>query len=135
MASEFAELALEGVPLITEHYDKVYDPVKNKTKQGVEKIKTMRNKNGTYEESESDEYYEYSGPPRRGKSQRDRGPRDDYGDDYRRDDRRQSGRGEVVEQRHAYKDSRGNGRARSVGRDGRDDRRRGTVRLLLRDVL
>jgi len=113
MAEEAAELVLEGVPLVAEHYDKVYDPVKNKTKQGVEKIKTMRDKNGTYEE---DDYYEYDGPPKRGNTQREKGGRDDY----KRDDRRRrSGRGDLVEERRSHKESNGNARARSVGRDNR----------------
>lgn len=111
--ADFAELALEGVPLVTEHYDKVYDPVKNKTKQTVQKVKQMRsNRNGDGGGYESEEdYVEYDGPPRRSNTERRRSPRGD--------DRRRSGRGDFVEERYAY---RSGGRTKSVGRD---DRRRG----------
>ena len=118
---DFAELAMEGVPIVAEHYDKVYDPVKDKTKQGIQKVKEMRNNRGDRYESE-EEYDEYDryGPPQR--SQTDRRRRSPY-DDYR--PRPRSGRGEVVEERYAY--SKGNGRARSMG----GDRKRGLSMPLL----
>lgn len=109
--ADIAELVMEGVPLVTEHYDKVYDPVKNKTKQGVNKIKQMRNsRNGGYESESDYEEVDRYGPPQRSQTDRRRtSPRDDF------DDRRRSRRGgEVVEERYAY--SKGNGRARSLGR-------------------
>jgi len=107
--ADFADLAMEGVPLVAEHYDKVYDPVKSKTKQGIEKVKSMRNGNGSYESDEEYEEYDRYGPPQRSQTdRRRRSPRDDYDDR-----RRRSGRGEVVEKRYPY--SKGNGRARSMG--------------------
>ena len=124
MASDAAELILEGVPLVTEHYDKVYDPVKDKTKQGIRKVKEMRDRrNGVYE-SESEEY-DYEGPPPRrsttggggGGSKRD--PRD-YDRRRRYDDADEDGF--VVEERRHVK---GPPRARSMGRDSRGDRRGG----------
>ena len=124
--ADFAELAMEGVPLAAEHYDKVYDPLKDKTKQGIQKVKSMRNNNtngGYSSEEEYDEYDRY-GPPRRSQTdRRRRSPRDDFRDDYRRP---RSGRGDVVEERYAY--SKSNGRAKSAGGDRgyrRDDRRKG----------
>ena len=117
--ADLAELALTGVPIVTEHYEKVYDPVKNKTKQGVEKVKKMRNNRGGYEEEDDFDGYEYDGPPRRAQT-----------DGRRSDSRRRSGRGDFVEERRVVKTS--GGRAKSVGRDGygsrnsgRSDRRRG----------
>ena len=123
--AEFAELALEGVPLVTEHYDKVYDPIKDKTKQGFRKVKEMRDRRngGTAYESESEEY-EYDGPPPRRSTTgggRRRSPRDDGG-------RRRSGRyddGSVVEERYAYRGPPSGARAKSVGRSGGRDSRRG----------
>ena len=104
--TDFAELAMEGVPLVAEHYDKVTDPLTNKAKQGINKVKSMRNGNGGYEsESDYEEYDRYSAPRRSQTDRRRRSPRDDY--------RPRSGRGDVVEERYAY--SKGNGRARSVG--------------------
>lgn len=124
--ADVAELALEGVPLVAEHYDKVTDPLIDKTKQGVRKVKEMRDKrNGVYE-SESEEY-EYDGPPPRrsttggGRSRRDtrdldrRRPASRYGDADDDD-------GYVVEERRYAK---GPPRARSMGRDERRDRRGG----------
>lgn len=117
--ADLAELAMEGVPLVTEHYDKVYDPIKNKTKQGIQKVKSMRNGDGSYQSEEEYEEYDRYGPPQRSQTdRRRRSPRDDYDDR-----RRRSGRGEVVEERHAY--SKSNGRARSMG--GRGDQRKGVL--------
>ncbi|MCJ1454038.1 hypothetical protein MMC28_004388 [Mycoblastus sanguinarius] len=120
MAEDFAELVMEGVPLVAEHYDKVYDPLKDKTKKGVNKVKNKmgggHNRGGgggggayySEDEYESDDHY--APPPQRRDTQRRRSPPGGY------DDRPRSGRGEVVEERYAY--SKGNGRAKSVGRDG-----------------
>ena len=127
MAADFAELALEGVPLVTEHYDKVYDPVKDKTKQGIRKVKEMRDKrNGGYE-SESEEY-DYDGPPARRSTTGGGGSKKDPRD-Y--DRRTRSSRyddidddGFVTEERRHVK---GPPRAKSVGRDGRGDRRGGKL--------
>ena len=118
---DFAELAMEGVPIAAEHYDKVTDPLVDKTKKGIQKVKSMRNgRNGDYESEEEYDEYDRYGPPQRAQTdRRRRSPRDDY--------RPRSSRGEVVEQRYASY-SKGNGRAKSAGvnrRDGRDDRRRG----------
>ncbi len=116
---DFAELALEGVPIVTEHYDKVYDPLKEKTKQGVHKVKNMREKRrgGGYEsetESEYEEVDRYGPPPRSQTDPRARKPR---GDDQRR-----SRGGEVLDERYTY--SKSNGRAKSIGH-GRDSYRKG----------
>ncbi|KAL9126695.1 MAG: hypothetical protein Q9217_004292 [Psora testacea] len=120
--TEFAELALEGVPIVTENYDKVYDPVKNKTKQGVNKVKKLRNNRGKAEEEDDFTEYEYDGPPRRA-----------YTDQRRSPSHRRSRRGDLIEERHIIQTS--NGRAKSVGRDGygstsvgRGDRRGGSRR-------
>ena len=118
--NDFAELALEGVPVVTEHYDKVYDPLKEKTKQGIHKVKKMREKrrDGGYE-SETESEYEavdrYGPPPR---SQTDPRARRSRGDDSRRS----RGAGEVDE-RYTY--SKGTERARSIGGNGRDGYRKG----------
>ena len=116
---DVAELAMEGVPLMTEHYDKVYDPVKNKTKQGVQKIKKMREqrKGGGYESETESDYEEYDryGPPQR--SQTDGRRR--VGDDNRRRSRRDN---DYVDERYSY--PKGNGRAKSAGGDGGRDRYR-----------
>ncbi len=118
--ADLAELAMEGVPLVTEHYDKVYDPIKNKTKEGIQKVKRMRNGDGSYESEEEYEEFDRYGPPQRSQTdRRRRSPRDDYDDR-----RRRSGRGDVVEERHVY--SKSNGRARSTG-GGRGDRRKGVL--------
>ena len=129
--TDLAELAFTGVPFVAEHYDKVTDPLANKTKQGFSKVKGMTfNQNGNQNggrggyrsDTESDYEYDRYGPPRRSQTERRR-PRsrdDDYGG------RRRGGRSDVVEERYAY--SKGNGRAKSVGRDdryGRDKRSRG----------
>jgi len=113
MAETFAESAMEGVPMVTDNYEKVYDPIKDKTKQGINKVRSVRNgQNGARRsEDEGDEYDRY-GPPRRSQTdRRRRSPRDDYRDDNRRPSR--SRRGDVVEERYTY--SKSNGRARSVG--------------------
>ena len=116
---DFAELALEGVPIVTEHYDKVYDPLKEKTKQGIHKVKKMRERRrgGGYEsETESDyEEVDQYGPPSR--SQTD--PRDRRTRDY---DQRQSRGGEVLDEKYTY--SKSSGRAKSIGH-GRDSYRKG----------
>lgn len=118
--ADLAELALEGVPLVTEHYDKVYDPIKNKTKQGLQKVKSMRNGDGSYESEEEYEGFDRYGPPQRSQTdRRRRSPRDDYDDR-----RRRSGRGEMMEERYVY--SKSNGRARSTG-GGRGDHRKGLL--------
>ena len=116
---DVAELALEGVPIVTEHYDKVYDPLKEKTKQGIHKVKKMREKRrgGGYEsetESEYEEVDRYGPPPRSQTDPRARKPRDD--------DRRRSRGGEVLDERYTY--SKSNGRAKSIGH-GRDSYRKG----------
>ena len=113
MAEDFAELAMEGVPLVAEHYDKVYDPLKDKTKQGIEKVKRMRERTrgGGYE-SETDEEIEYDAPRRNyTEPSRRRSPRDD--------DRRRSRRSydDVIEERYVYKGP-NKARAKSMGRDG-----------------
>lgn len=118
---DLAELTLEGVPLVAEHYDKVYEPVRDRTKQGIRKVKEMRDKrrggSGPADGYHSDSDYEENGygPPKRG-----------YTDPYRRgprdDDRRSSRRDEVVEERYAYRGP-NKGRAVSMGRDGFDGRR------------
>ena len=122
--ADFTELALEGVPLVTEHYEKVYDPLKDKTKQGIEKVKKMSNsrRGGDYE-SETDEEIDYKSPRRNfTEPARRRSPR--------ADDRRRSRRDydDVVEERYVYKGP-NKDRAKSMGRDGwnggRGDRRRG----------
>ena len=121
-----AELALEGVPIVAEHYDKVTDPLKNKTKQGYRKVKEMRDRrNGVYE-SESEEY-DYDGPPPRrsttgGGGGRNRSPPDyDRRRRYTRDD--EDDGGFVTEERKYVR--RGPPRAKSVGRDSRNSRRKG----------
>ena len=116
MASDFAELAMEGVPIAAEHYDKVYDPLKDKTKQGINKVKEMRNsRNGGYDSEDDDDDYDRYPPPRRSQTDRRRSSRDDYRP------RPRSGRDDVVEERYAY--SKGSGRARSMG----GDRKRGAL--------
>ena len=113
---DFAELAMEGVPLVTEHYEKVYDPLKDKTKQGIQKVKQMRqgdsSQRGGYQ-SESDEEIDYDAPRRNyTEPARRRSPRDD--------DRRPSRRrdyDDVVEERYVYRGP-DKARAKSVGRDG-----------------
>ena len=123
---DFAELAMEGVPLVAEHYDKVYDPLKDKTKQGIRKVKDMRESRRTQDggyESETDEEIEYD-TPRRNYTEptRRRSPRTD--------DRRRSRRDydDVVEERYVYKGP-NKARAKSMGRDGwnggRGDGRKG----------
>ena len=122
--TDVAELCLEGVPVAVEHYDKVYDPLKDKTKQGVNKIKAMTNDRGHPNDDYSDDdSYTYDGPPRR--SQTDGHGRRHPSDSYRR-----SGRGDLVESRYVKTD--GDGRPKSVGRgdydrarSGRSDRPRG----------
>ena len=116
---DFAELALEGVPIVTEHYDKVYDPLKEKTKQGIHKVKKMREqrRGGGYEsetESDYEEIDRYGPPPRSQTDPRARKSRDD--------DRRRDRGGEVFDERYTY--SKGSGRAKSIGH-GRDSYRKG----------
>ena len=105
--AEFAELALEGVPVATEHFEKVYDPLKDKTKQGIQKAKRMRENNRTrdYSESEYDSYED------------DRPPRRSYTDRGARSSRSRGRDGDIIEERRVVKTTT-NGRARSVGRDG-----------------
>lgn len=121
--ADFAELALEGVPLVAEHYEKVYDPLKDKTKQGIRKVKEMRDKRSEDHESESEDY-EYDGPPARRRTTGGGNKRSDY------DRRRRVGRDDVdadgfviEEKRYAYRG--GGERAKSMGRDSRGDTRRG----------
>lgn len=106
--TDVAELAFEGVPLVVDHYDKVYDPLRNKTKQGVQKFREMRQRRDRGYESEDDYVEEYDDPPhRRTRSGGGRvSPRDEL--------RRRADRGSVVEERYAH---RGPPRASSVGRD------------------
>ena len=121
---DLAELAFEAVPLVTEHYDKVYDPLKDKTRQGIQKVKSMNSsrRGGGYE-SETDEEIDYKSPRRNfTEPARRRSPR--------ADDRRRSRRDydDVVEERYVYKGP-NKDRAKSMGRDGwkggRGDGRRG----------
>lgn len=129
--AEFAELAMEGVPLVAEHYDKIYDPLKDKTKQGIHKVKKMRNsrtQGGSYE-SETDEEIEYDAPRRNyTEPARRRSPRND--------DRRRSRHDydDVVEERYVYKGP-NKDRAKSMGRDGwnggRGDGRKGQPMISL----
>lgn len=112
---DIAELAMEGVPLVAEHYDKVYDPLKDKTKQGIQKVKKMRQSGRTQDggyQSETDEEIDYD-PPRRNYTEpsRKRSPRADGRRRSRRD------YDDVVEERYVYKGP-NKGRARSMGRDG-----------------
>lgn len=125
--ADFAELAMEGVPLVAEHYDKVYDPLKDKTKQGIQKVKEMRDSRRTQDggyESETDEEIVYDAPPRRNYTEPSRRR------DPRPDDRRRSRRDydDVVEERYVYKGP-NKDRAKSMGRDGwnggRGDARKG----------
>lgn len=102
---DLAELALEGVPLIADNYEKVYDPLKDKTKQGVQKIKEMRRNTAGGYDSEDESEEEYT----RGSGGRRRSPRDDLR-------RRAGGGGTVVEERYAYRGPAD--RARSMGRNG-----------------
>ena len=120
--ADFAELAMEGVPLVTEHYEKVYDPLKDKTKQGIQKVKKMRSQRGGYE-SETDEEIDYEGPRRNyTEPARRRSPRDDGRRRSRRD------YDDVIEERFVYRGP-DKARAKSMGRDGwtggRDRRRKG----------
>ena len=125
--ADFAELSMEAVPLVTENYEKVYDPLKDKTKQGIQKVKDMgksRHTQGGGYESETDEEIEYDAPPRRNYTEptRRRSPR---GDDRRRSRRDYD---DVVEERYVYKGP-NKDRAKSMGRDGwgggRGDGRKG----------
>lgn len=146
MADDLAEALLEGVPYVTENYEKVYDPLRDKTKQGIQKVKSMRQghrdgydsddydrmrdkanqgyqkvksfRDGHGDDYDSDNWNEH-GQRRPHRDNRRRSPRDNYDNRYRR-----SGRGDVVEERYAH--SKSNGRARSVG-GGRDDRHRGEI--------
>lgn len=134
--ADLAELAMEGVPLVAEHYDKVYDPLKDKTKQGIQKVKKMRERRSTQGggyESETDEEIEYDAPPRR-----------NYTEPIRRrsppaDDRRRSRRDydDVVEERYVYRGP-NKDRAKSMGRDGwnagRGDGRKGKPMISLTSV-
>lgn len=135
MADDFAEALLEGVPYVTENYEKVYDPLRDKTKQGIQKVKSMRQghrgdydsddydrlrdktnqgyqKVKSFRDGHGDDYnsdnWNKRGERRPHRDNRRRSPRDDYDDRYRR-----SGRGDVVEERYAH--SKSNGRARSTG--------------------
>ena len=112
---DFAELAMEGVPLVTEHYEKVYDPLKDKTKQGIQKVKKMRQgdrgQGGGYQ-SETDEEIDYDAPRRNyTEPTRRRSPRDDSRRRSRRD------YDDVIEERYVYRGP-DKARARSMGRDG-----------------
>lgn len=111
---DFAELAMEGVPLVTEHYEKVYDPLKDKTKQGIQKVKQMRqgdSQRGGYQ-SESDEEIDYDAPRRNyTEPARRRSPRDDGRRPSRRD------YDDVVEERYVYRGP-DKARAKSMGRTG-----------------
>lgn len=104
--ADFAELALEGVPVAAEHFEKVYDPLKDKTKQGFQKAKSMRQNNRRRDDSDSEyDSYEDDRPPRR--SYTDRGARSS----------RSRGRdGDIIEERRVVKTTT-NGRTRSAGRD------------------
>lgn len=130
MAEQALPLILKGVPLVAEHYDKVYDPLKDKTKQGIQKVKTMRDRRRTQGggyESETDEEIEYDAPPRRNYTEPTR-RRSPPGDDRRRSRRDYD---DVVEERYVYRGP-NKDRAKSMGRDGwnggRGDGRKGSRR-------
>ena len=112
---------MEGIPVVAEHYDKVYDPLKEKTKQGFQQVKKMRERRrgGDGYESETESDYEETdryGPPRRSQTDHRRRSRDN-------EQNRSSRRGEVIDEKYTY--SKTNGRAKSVGHGGRDSRRKG----------
>lgn len=63
--AEYAELVLEGAGPVIEHYDKVYEPVKERVKKIPKIIPGWKTKSGhdEYEEEEVDEYdYDSKGP-------------------------------------------------------------------------
>ncbi len=96
--AEFAELALEGAGPMVEHYEKLYEPVKERVKKIPQKIPGFKSRSGRdeYEEEEVDEYdygskgrgnsdraqeqkvaaYNTYEPPRR--SNTERRPKEDY---------------------------------------------------------
>ena len=109
MAEMAAELALTGIPYITDNYEKVWDPAKDKSVKGFREIKRrVKNRNGQWEEYS--EYENYSD---------DDGPRSNrYSNGRRAGSRGRGDRGgDVVEERRAY-------RTTSTGRGDRDYRRR-----------
>ena len=59
--TDLAELVLEGAGPMIEHYDKVYEPVKERVKKIPNKIPGMKNRNGqdVYEEEDTVEYDNY----------------------------------------------------------------------------
>ena len=101
--ADMAELVLTGVPYITDNYEKVWDPAKDKTVKGFNQIKRrVQNRDGQWEE-----YSDYSD---------DDGPRSRHYSNGRRAGSR-ARNGDVVETRRAY-------RTTSTGRGDRDYRRR-----------
>ena len=140
---DFAELALEGASTGVDHFEKVYDPLKDQAKKLQNPVKKLRGKSDQDQGQEEDPY-DYYDKQRRSNTDRDRyGSTRDRGsadDDYEHDsvrrsntDRRGSRRDRVrdgyVEETYERRSS----RAKSAGRDGyhgsggrglRDDRRR-----------
>lgn len=116
--TDVAELALEAANPAIENYEKVYEPARDRAKDGVRKMreKLTNSSKGRFEEvDEEDDYYDR---PRRSNTQRDSG--------------RTRGRDDYVEE--SYERRMTGPRAKSAGRDGRyggggrgldrDDRRR-----------
>ena len=116
--ADLAELTLEAANPAIEHYDKVYEPAKERAKIGAKKIREKiisPSKGGFDEEEVEDDYYDR---PRRRDSRRESG--------------RTRGRDDYVEESYERKVT--GTRAKSAGRDGRyggggrgldrDDRRR-----------
>ncbi|KAL8766844.1 MAG: hypothetical protein Q9209_006502 [Squamulea sp. 1 TL-2023] len=107
MAEDIAELALEAASPVINNYDKITDPALAKAKLLPQKLKNRRE--GDRHRDYDDEYDDYDRRDHRRQRDRPRGDDDYYEDAYER---------------------RGNGRAKSAGRDGyggrglRDDRRR-----------
>ena len=113
--AEFAELALTGVPYITDNYEKVWDPAREKVLSPVRKkaqrnlrqvTRRFKNKQGDWEEYSDVESF----------SEDDGGPRSRGYTNGKRNSSR-SRRGDVVEERRAY-------RATSTGRGDRNYARR-----------
>lgn len=66
MADDVAELVLEGAGPVIEHYDKIYEPVKERVKQIPKKIPGLKTRSGQ-DEDEEEEVVEYDyGSKRRG---------------------------------------------------------------------
>ena len=100
--TDLAELTLEAANPAIEHYDKVYEPARDRAKDGVRKVreKITSPTKDRFPESDDDDYYDR---PRRRDTHRDSG--------------RSRGRDDYVEESYERKVT--GGRAKSVGRDGR----------------